>query len=73
MGRLSCADCDPTALLAQLGSYWTQRNEPDLLQLLPHLERLREELVGTARRDDPDPPANDRLRLPAFLIAYATA
>jgi hypothetical protein len=52
MERLSGAACDPTALLGQLGSYWTQRNEPDLLQVLPHLERLREELVGTAQGDD---------------------
>jgi hypothetical protein len=52
MERLSGAACDPTALLGQLGNYWTQRNEPDLLQLLPYLERLREELVNTARADD---------------------
>jgi hypothetical protein len=60
MERLSGAACDPAALLGRLGSYWGQRNEVDLLQLLPHLERLREELIGTVRGGDQAPqPVTD--------------
>jgi hypothetical protein len=50
--RHSHSACDAATLLASLGSYWARRNEPDLLQLLPHLEALRKELTGAARVDD---------------------
>jgi hypothetical protein len=52
MERLESSACGMPALLALLESYWARRNEGSLLQLLPHLEALSQELTGAKREDD---------------------
>ncbi len=53
---------DARALLASLGAYWAGRHEANLVQLLPHLEKMRQELMGAGR---PAEPAEERL--PDFI------
>jgi hypothetical protein len=50
--RLSSTGCNAAVLLGLLGSYWERSNERNLLQLLPHLERLRQELGSVASMSD---------------------
>jgi hypothetical protein len=57
--RLSGQSCCPSALLRRLGDYWACREEPDLPQLLPHLEALRRELTDPAHSEPPDYRLND--------------
>jgi hypothetical protein len=51
--------CDVRVLLDRLRAHWVQQNQPALLVLLPHLEKLHQELTVVAAgegRDDTDPP-----------------
>jgi hypothetical protein len=66
MERLSSAGCDATALLSSLGGYWVLRHESNLLQLLPHLERLGQELAGTASTKDQAADQLTEFRYPLF-------
>ncbi len=49
--------CKGTALLDQLGAYWTERNQSQLTKLLPALEEIRKALSGngSAGEDSPAP------------------
>jgi hypothetical protein len=54
------AACDVRTLLDMLGSYWVRRNEATLLQLLPHLEALHQQLTGAAAKNpQPEPPLTE--------------
>ena len=44
--------CDVSVLLERLRDYWVRQNEPALLVLLPHLEKLHQELTGGAGRTE---------------------
>jgi hypothetical protein len=59
MERLSSTS-DAAAMLSVLGGYWQRRNETDLLQLLPYLQKLQQELTGaTPREDSTDTPLQE--------------
>lgn len=57
---LPLSSCDLPALLGLLGSYWTRRSELHLMQLLPHLELLSQEVVAVVRPNDAlEPPITE--------------
>jgi hypothetical protein len=64
--RLSASACDAAALLGSLGNYWVRRNEPSMLQLLPYLEALRQELTGAARADHQATQQLEEFNYPLF-------
>ena len=66
MERLSRSACDASVLLGLLGSYWQRNREPDLPQLLPHLERLRRDLIDAGISNKPSEPEPTEFVYPLF-------
>jgi hypothetical protein len=64
--RLSKSACDASVLLRLLGIYWQQNREPYLAQLLPHLERLREDLIKAGISSGPSGPEPTEFVYPLF-------
>jgi hypothetical protein len=64
--RLSNSACDASVLLSLLGSYWQRNREPDLPQLLPDLERLRQDLVDGGISNKPSEPEPTEFVYPLF-------
>jgi hypothetical protein len=66
MEQLSGESSDTLALLELLGRYWAQRDEADLLQLLPHLMQLHRQLAGETKRADTVEPQLTEFTYPVW-------
>jgi hypothetical protein len=64
--RLSKSACDASVLLDLLCSYWQRNREPDLPQLLPYLERLRQDLIDAGISNKPSEPEPLEFVYPLF-------
>jgi hypothetical protein len=66
MQQLSGKCSDAVALLELLGRYWAQRDEADLLQLLPHLMQLHRQLTGETDPGDTAEPQLTEFTYPVW-------
>jgi hypothetical protein len=64
--RLAESDCNASALLGLLGSYWEQNREIFFPQLLPHLELLRRDLMEAQLSIRPSEPELTEFMYPLF-------